>query len=399
MLTVQVVGSLAFLAVTALTPFIKAEFALSSSAVGLLIVALYLGYFLTLIPGGVLTDIFGERLMIGIGLGFIGLFSIAIGTGSSSVILGVGLFALGCGYSTIPPGTNKGIFDWFPPEQLGVGLGIKQTGVMIGGAIGATLLPLLAARTDWRVAYSAVGAVSLLGLGLLVAYSRPAEAVDLRRASGGTVSGAFRSQVRSFASVYADTELSPLLLVGFLFGAGQFTLMAYVVLYLTEHMKLVPTLAGLLYTAMQLAGVASRIALGYVADRWFVRSKHRLLFAVGVVGSVAYLALASLPSTTPLPLLSVVVVLLGALSLGYNGVYLTIASELAGAEHTGVSTSIAITAVMFGALVTPPVFGLLTDRTGSYVAPMLMVALMTLLAGLFSKRIGDSTRQNTQRPT
>ncbi len=388
MLTVQVVGSLAFLAVTALTPFIKTEFGLSSSAVGLLIVALYLGYFLTLIPGGVLTDVFGERLMIGLGLGFIGLFSIAIGTGNRSWILGFGLFALGCGYSTIPPGTNKGVFDWFPPDQLGIGLGIKQTGVMIGGAISAALLPFLATRTDWRVAFTAVGVVSLVGLVLLLVYSRPSEAVDGQYDESTTAAEAFRSQIRGVLELYSQTRLSPLLLVGFLFGAGQFTLMAYAVLYLTEQVALSPTVAGLLYTAMQLAGVVSRILFGYVADKWFTRRKHRLLFAIGIVAFAAYLVLVSLPPAAPLSVVAIAATLLGALSLGYNGVYLTIANELVGPEYTGFSTSIAITAVMFGALITPPVFGLLADWTNTYAVSMVLIATMTLLGGILSIRIG-----------
>lgn len=395
MLTVQIIGSLAFLAVTALTPFIKAEFALSSSGVGLLVVTLYFGYFLTLVPGGVLTDIFGERLMISIGLGFIGVFSIAIGAGNGSWILGLGLFALGCGYSMIPPGTNKGVFDWFPPEQLGIGLGIKQTGVMIGGAISAALLPLLATRTGWRAAFSAVGIVSLVGLGLLIVYSRPTGAVDPEYDSSTTVVEVFQSQLRGVLEVYSETRLSPLLLVGFLFGAAQFTLMTYAVLYLTEQVALTPTVAGLLYTAMQLAGVASRILFGYVADTWFPKTKYRLLFVIGVVGFVAYLVLVSLPLEAPLSVVAIVVTLLGALSLGYNGVYLTMANESVGTEYTGFSTSIAITALMFGALVTPPVFGLLADWTETYSISMVLIATMTLLAGLLSSRIGSDVTEKS----
>lgn len=398
MLVVQAIGSMTFLTITVLTPFIKAEFGLTSSAVGLLIVALYFGYFLLLVPGGVLTDIFGERLMIGLGLGCIGLFSILIGTGSRLWLLGVSLFALGCGYATIPPGTNKGVYDWFPPEQLGVGLGIKQTGVMIGGAISAALLPLLATRTDWHVAFVTVGVVSVLSLSLLVIYSRPAGTVNGQYNSNTTVVEAFQSQLRGILEVYSRTRLSPLLFVGFLFGAGQFTLMAYAVLYLTEQIGLVPTIAGLFYTAMQLAGVGSRVVFGYVADRWFTRRKHQLLFLIGIAGFLSYLVLVSLPTDAPLFAVAIATTVLGALSLGYNGIYLTMANELVGAEHTGFSTSIAITAVMFGALLVPPVFGLLADLTGTYTISMVLIATMTLLAGVFSARIDGNAKEVVGQP-
>ena len=395
MLTVQIIGSLTFLAVTALTPFIKAEFALSSSGVGVLIVALYLGYFLTLIPGGVLTDVFDERVAVGLGLGSIGLIAIAIGASASAWVLGIGLFALGCGYSVIPPGTNKGVFDWFPSEQLGVGLGIKQTGVMFGGAISAALLPLLATRAGWRIAFTAAGVLSLLGLGLLVVYARPDGAASL--ASNGTTSTTemFRSQVRGIKTVYAKTDMTPLLFVGFLFGAGQFTLAAYAVLYLTEQIALTPTVAGVLYTSMQLAGVGSRILFGYIADRWLMENRSQLLFGIGIAGFLAYGVLVSLPTNASLLVVGIVVTLVGSLSFGYNGVYLTIANELAGAEHTGFSTSIAIAALMVGALVTPPIFGLVADLTGGYNLPMILLASITLLAGVFSRYIDGQPLAST----
>jgi predicted MFS family arabinose efflux permease len=152
-----------------------------------------------------------------------------------------------------------------------------------------------------------------------------------------TTAGALRSQAYGIAMMYAETDLTPLLLVGVLFGAGQFTLAAYAVLYLTEQMSLAPTIAGGLYIVMQLAGVGSRILFGYVADRWLLRNRHWLLFAIGIVGFPAYLVLAWLPANAPLTVVGIAVTLIGALCFEYNGIYLTIANELVGREHTGFS--------------------------------------------------------------
>lgn len=392
MLTIQIVGSSTFLAVTVLTPFIKEEFGLSSSVVGLLIAGMYLGYFFMLIPSGVLTDIFGERLMVAIGLGSLAIYSVVIGMSSRLWMLGLGLFAIGIGYSTIPPGTNKGVYDWFPPDQLGMGLGIKQTGVMIGGALSAALLPTLAMKTDWYLSFVAVGVMSLASLVLLFVYSSPKSTANEPSASNGNIKEVFQSQLGGTLKVFSEANLTPLLLVGFLFGAGQFTLMAYAVLYLTEEIALTVTSAGLLYTAMQLAGVISRVLFGYLADKRFRRNKQYLLLIIGVLGFFSYLALVGLPPTTPVAFVAVVATVLGGLTLGYNGVYLTMANELVGPEHTGFSTSVAVAAVMSGALVTPPVFGLLADRTGTFTLSMVLIAVLTLLAGVFSASISDEPK-------
>ena len=52
---------------------------------------------------------------------------------------------------------------------------------------------------------------------------------------------------------------------------------------------------------------------------------------------------------------------------------------------------------MFGALITPPVFGLIVDVTESYTVSMGLLAMITLLAGAFSTRIDTDTNTDTEQ--
>lgn len=382
MFAVQLVGSAVFFAPTVLTPFIKSEFGLSAAEVGLLITVLYAGYFCFLIPGGAVTDRLGERSTLAIGLGVLGGVGLVLSASPVYWSVFAGLFVAGIGYATVPPGTNKGVFDWFPAEQRATGLSFKQTGVMIGSAGGAALLPAIAVRSDWRVAFGTVGASALCSLAFVFVYSAPAST------DGDDSPGASATLAEVWALV-RRREVAALLLAGLFFGANQFTLMGYVVLYLTEGLALLPAVAGGLYAAMQLSGAASRIVSGLLADvPWFARRKYLLLVAGGGLAGVLYVPVISLAPGSTLSAVALASAALGALALGYNGIYLTVANELAGPDRTGLSTGIAITAIMIGAVATPPVFGVLVDATGGYAIPLTMLAALSVLAGAAALFVG-----------
>ncbi|WP_227378942.1 MFS transporter [Haladaptatus halobius] len=386
MFVIQCVGSLTFLSLTVLTPFIKSDFGVSTSDIGFLVTALYLGYFLSLTPGGILTDFAGERFTLALGMTTVGLVAVTLSIFPMYWMLCSGVFLLGLGYGTIPSGTNKGIFDWFPSEQRTIGISIKQTGVMFGGAIGAAFLPALAELTGWRSVWGIVSSLAFATLGVLYVYSPGEQPSGRWLPPHDRIVGKFK-RMHGLAS---EPGVLPLLVSGVLFGMSQFTIMAYIVLYLTENLFLAPAVAGVLYTGMQLAGIVSRIGLGFLTDSLFAENKQLVLAGLGIVGFVFFLPMALFTANTGLPIVVGVLVVVGAVSLGYNGVYLTIAGELAGDEDAGVATGMGVAAVMAGAVLFPPVFGFIVEATGSYSLPLGAIGLITLGAGVSAVRVGRS---------
>ncbi|WP_247010560.1 MFS transporter [Halorientalis litorea] len=383
MFVVQVVGSFAYIAFTVLTPFFKSAFEASTGEIGLLVTLLYLGYFLSLTPGGIMTDHAGERVTLMAGLGSVALVAVALSAVTEYWMLAGGILLVGLAYGTIPSGTNKGIYDAFPPDQLTVGISVKQAGVMVGGAACAALLPWVAQTWGLAPTLALVG-VLVSGTLLPLYVYRGEDPASARRVPSTTHVG---EQYHRMWGLATESRVFPLLVSGVLFGVSQFTLMAYAVLYLTESLLLAPTIAGLVYTAMQLAGLVARTALGVLTDSWFRTRKHVVLVALGVVGALGYVPLAVLTPGAELWLVVAVSLVVGAVSLGYNGVYLTIASELAEADETGVATAIGISAVMVGAVTFPPLFGTLVDVTGNYSLPFASLGVVMLCAGAFAARI------------
>lgn len=383
MFATQTVGSFAYIAFSVLTPFFKSAFQASTGEIGLLVTLLYLGQFLSLTPGGIMTDYAGERVTLMIGLGSVALISIVISVVTEYWMLAGGALVIGLAYGTVPSGTNKGIYDAFPTSQLTVGISIKQAGVMVGGAACAALLPLVA--QTWGLAPT-LALVGILVSGMLVplyVYRGEDPAATQRLPSAKHIG----EQYNRMWGLATESRVFPLLVGGVLFGVSQFTLMTYTVLYLTESLLLSPAIAGLVYTGMQLAGLISRTVLGVLTDSLFRARKHVVLTALGVVGALSYVPFAVLTPNTGLWLVVTVSLVIGAVSLGYNGVYLTIASELAKKDETGMATAVGISAIMIGAVTFPPLFGVLVDVTGNYSLPFASLGIVMLCAGVFTARI------------
>jgi ACS family hexuronate transporter-like MFS transporter len=380
----QFVGSLGFFALTALTPFLKAEFGLSNSGVGVLVVSMYAGYLFALVPGGFLTDHIGERRVLAGALAVVGVSELLVSVLPSYWMLSGGLFLLGIGYAPIPSGTNKGIFDWFPPDSRATVLSLKQTSVMIGGATAAATLPILAVWLDWRVAMAAVGVTLIASLGLLVMYaSSGSNSVEQQRPRPSVSAVAQRT-----ITLARDARFGSLLASGFFFGAVQFTLMTYVLLYLTEALNVHSAIAGVVYTVMQLAGALTRVILGIVTDGRFTTRKFIPLASMGALGCLVCVPVILLNETATLPLVIVVMTVFGAVVLGYNGLYLTMAGELVPSDETGAATAVSVFVLILGAVVTPPLFGYIVDRAGSFAPSLGLLAGLSLLAGLAAIRIG-----------
>src|SRR5256712_7392442 len=173
--TAHGLGALAVLAVAPLAPFLLDDLHLSRAQVGWFLPAVYLGGVLMALPAGWLTDRLGVRATLALG-------QLVIGVGVVLAALGVSLAAClvclvlgGFGFSVLNPSTGKAVVEWFPPRRRGVAMGVKQTGLTLGGLAGALTLPPLALAFGWRYALMAAGALSLVSAGLVaLVYRSPA---------------------------------------------------------------------------------------------------------------------------------------------------------------------------------------------------------------------------------
>jgi MFS transporter, ACS family, hexuronate transporter len=373
-LTVTQIGaSLAALSFGPLAPFLQDSLRISRAQVGLLTSSLYFGSILVSIPTGRLADRLGVRRLLLVGPAFMAFFFFAfsrIDTYQTAWILA--LFA-GMGYGVINPATAKAIMYWFSARGRATAIGIKQSGVTIGAAIAAALLPTLALALTWRESFFIIGAAVLGSATLCYLFYRefPGAALSEKgahRADGG------------LTQVLTNRNIILFSFVDCVWSSIQMSVSTYLVLYLKETLLYSVVLAGVYLAMAQMSAGLGRVFWGVISDQLFQSRRKIVLLIIGVITTVTTLGMTVLTKNTPGWLIFVIVVCMGLSVLGRHGVLITFVAELAGRELAGTAMGVSITITYIGIIIGPPVFGHIVDITGSYALSWLIFGIASALA-------------------
>ncbi|HEX3178242.1 MAG TPA: MFS transporter [Methylomirabilota bacterium] len=372
-------GALSVLAVAPLSPFLLDALQLSRAQVGLLLPAVYLGGVLMSLPAGWLTDRLGVRLTLGGGLLVIGaLLLTAAATHTLASLLGA-LVLAGFGFSVLNPSTGKAVVEWFPPRGRGFAMGIKQTGLTLGGLVGALTLPPIAFSLGWRAALITGAVLALLAAALvLLAYRAPTAQLAAMPAT--------RPRVAELGVFLRRPGVIVVFVSGLALSTAQSSVLAYLALYAKETFGLSAIAAGQVLGLAQVGGTASRLAWGAVSDRYFGGRRRPGVVVNALLAAATYGALAAgaaLPAAAIVPL----AVLAGAGAFGWVGLYFALVAEIGGARYAGLLTGVAVAFAWSGVLVGPPIFGVLLQSTGTYAYPWLALSTVTLVVAATLPRL------------
>jgi sugar phosphate permease len=363
-------GALSVLSVAPLAPVLLESLGLTRAQVGLLLPAVYLGGVVMALPAGWLTDRLGVRATLALGLLVIGAGVILASTAWSLASCLMFLVLAGFGFSVLNPSTGKAVVEWFPPRQRGVAMGIKQTGLTLGGLAGALTLPALALAQGWRRALIAAGTLSVLSAALVaLTYRTPADSTPSAPAERARL-GDLRLFLRR-----------PGVLV--VFGSGlalsiaQASVLAYLALYARDTFAISAVAAGQFLALAQAGGTGGRLAWGAISDRVFGGRRRPGVVINALIAAVAYASFAA-GAWLPAPLIVGLAVVAGAGAFGWVGLYFALVAEIGGARYAGLLTGAAVVFAWSGVLVGPPLFGLVLEATGTYTAPWLMLAAIAV---------------------
>lgn len=359
-------GSFAMLAVAPLAPLLLEALNLTRAQVGLLLPAAYLGGVLMALPAGWFTDWLGVRLTLGLGLVLIGALVTAGAAAATFPMLLACLVVGGFGFSVLNPATGKAIVDWFPPRRRGAAMGIKQTGLTLGGVAASLALPPIAGAFDWQDAVFAAGFVAVLaGVVIMLVYRQPSVTAAPTAPS--------RPRVMEAMAFLRRPGVVVVFVCGFLLSIAQSSLLGFLSLYARETFAFSAVAAGQLLAFAQVGGTAGRLGWGFVSDRWFGGRRRPGIVVNALLGGVSY-ALLSFGPRLPDELLVPLALVAGIGAFGWVGLYFALVAEIGGPRHAGVLTGLSVIFSWSGVLVGPPLFGVIVQMTDSYAAPWLVLA-------------------------
>ncbi|MGW0053358.1 MFS transporter [Nocardia nova] len=331
---------------------------------GLLVAMPTVGLVCTLIAWGYIVDRVGERTVLVAGPVVMCVAGVAAATVTNYGILGVLLFLAGMGAASTNGASGRVIVGWFPVDQRGLAMGIRQTAQPLGVAVAAMSIPAVAAAHGFSTAILVPAAMAgVAAIGCLIGIVDPP-----RPASTGAHPN---NPYRGDSTLWRIHAVSVLLVV------PQATLWTFALLWLHRDAGLSLPVAGAIVTATQILGAAGRIGAGIWSDR--VASRLRPLHTVAIAAVVSMAALAGAAWLhwwwAAIPILFAASVI----TVADNGLAFTAVAEIAGPYWSGRGLGIQNTGQNLASAAVAPIFGALITAAG-FPATYLVAAIVAAAA-------------------
>ncbi|MBR1219890.1 MFS transporter [Bradyrhizobium sp. U87765 SZCCT0131] len=340
----------------------RADYHLQITDLGMILGAMGLGVALSELPWGLLTDKLGDRRVLLSGLGLTGVLlalmavfvSPSPGHIPSPLMLGASLVLVGLIGGSVNGSSGRAIMAWFREGERGLAMSIRQVALPGGGAIGAVILPSLAAVAGFRAVYGVLAALCLITTAFVWLWLHE---------PGAAAGGSPRQPIAPVPSAIGPLRNAQVWRTVLGLGAlciPQIAVLTFAAVFLHDvgHLSVMEISAGIV--TVQIGAAIGRVWSGHFTDR----KKNRRSFMKGcaimtaaiyaVLGLfVAMAAHAPVHSEVFLPLAVVTLVIGGIVASCWNGIAFTELATVAGMSHVGTALGLGNTFAFGAYFVTP----------------------------------------------
>jgi MFS family permease len=349
-----------------LIPALHTEMGLSLARAGLVSAMPAFGMMATLITWGYAVDRLGERFVLSVGSALTAAAALGAALSHSLVTVCVFLVLGGMAAASSNSASGRLVVGWFPAEQRGLAMGIRQTAQPLGVGLGALVIPRLASSDSVGAAllFPAIVcavAAAVCALGVLDPPRPPRHEAPAEQLA---------NPYRGSQTLWRIHAASLLLVI------PQVAVWTFALVWLMADRGWTAGSAGTLVGLAQVLGALGRIAAG----RWSDRVSARLWpIRVIAVSATAAMALWALTDALGSPLSVAVMVVASVVTVSDNGLAYTAIAEIAGPFWSGRALGTQNTSQFLTAGLTPPVIGALIGAAG-YPAAFAVCALFPVLA-------------------
>ena len=357
-----------------LAPAAAADIGLPATAVGVVTALIYLAAAVIAPAAGARVPRIGALRVTQLGLLFAG-SGLALMVLAHPLAIVFAALVIGCGYGPSTPSGSALLAEHTPPRLRNVIMSVRQTGVPIGGALAGFAIPWLITWGGWRMAAlvcaAACWCIALLLQPLRARLDHPSARASAARAD----------LLDALRLLMSHAELRRISLTAFLFGGVQLSFASILVVFLVERAQLSVVRAGAVLSAAMLAGMAGRLLWGAAAD--YFRTARGVLIALGVTTALCAALMTQVSAQWPYALIMLLSVVFGAVTLGWNGVYIAELARVAPPGQVAMATGASLSCAYLGAVVAPPAFALVLALSGNFTAGFSLLSLLAL-AGVAS---------------
>ena len=355
-------------------PFISKELGLDKAELGFIFSVFAYPYTAMQIMGGWLADRFGPRLILFLlcVIWSVGTFLTGIVGGALSLVL-VRL-VVGIGEGGAFPTATRAMTFWFPPHERGLAQGVTHSFARLGGALAPFAVIGIMAAWGWRAAFFVLGVLSAAwAVWWLMSFrDTPREKLAVSRQELDEIGiPATKPALEKTPWRAMVSRMWLVTFVDFCYGWSLWVFLTWLPTYLFEARGFdIAKMA--LFTSLPLAaGVIGDTLGGVLSDRIYkatgnLRFARCSLLVFGLAGALAFLV----PAVRTEDALVAVYCLTASffcLELT-NAVLWSLPIDIAG-RYAGTAGGMMNTGFGLAGMISPAVFGLLIQRTGSYVGP------------------------------
>ncbi|QLL09077.1 MFS transporter [Mycobacterium vicinigordonae] len=348
-----------------LIPALESSRGTPLSQSGLLAAMPSLGMVVTLIGWGYIADVIGERIVLTVGSSLTAAAAYAASTAHSLVAMGVFLFLGGMAASSCNPACGRLVAGWFPPQQRGLAMSVRQTAQPVGIAMDALVIPGLAEHGSpaGGLLFPALACAVSAVVAAVVAHDPPHK--PRARAHPDELASPYRGS----AVLWRIHALSALMVM------PQSMTVTFMLVWLRCDQGWTKESAGILVAVTAMLGAVSRIAAGRWSDR--IGSRMRPIRLIALATSLTMMLLAFTNGHHAISVLMMVSV--SVITVMDNGLEATAITEFAGQFWSGRALGVQNTGQRLIALAGPPVFGAVIGAFG-YPVAFALCALFPLAA-------------------
>jgi predicted MFS family arabinose efflux permease len=306
-----------------------------------------------------------------VGLGFC-VLAMALALTASLPALAVCSILLGLAMTVMTPASAHLLYRFSPARNRNLIFSVKQTGVPLAWVIMALAAPGITLAFGWRWA---IATVLLVALVMLIALQRVRERWDDDRNRDAPVR---TNPMAGLMALWRYPVLRWLAIASLALSFVQLCLGTFLVTLLVEEGGYSLVSAGIMLSLVQTAGVAGRVAWGYVADR--TRNSLGVLQKLAATTTVCCLIAAFIGPGWPMSALAILFIVFGAAAVGWNGLFLAEVARCSPSGMVSVATSAAMTWSFGGILIGPALFATVYQLTGRYTSTYALLSVVGFAA-------------------
>lgn len=352
-------------------PQIAAEMNFSPEVQGVLLASFFWTYAATQIPMGWAVDRFDPKWIYAIAFA---LWSVACGlTGLAGGIVGIAAarMVLGIGESAYYATSTKMVSRLFSPVERGFPSGFVECGTTFGLAAGSVITAYLSQKYGWRIMFGVIGLSGLLWLAPWLRY-----APGKRTGDGGSPE-LMRIPRKRWITI--NRNLVGICIGSFCYNYRWYLVMTWLPTYLVKERGMSLLGAGVLAAIPYWAYALLKPSGGYLGDTLIRRGWDASRVRKGLVAAGCLCGL----SVLPIPLVSNVETVTALLFVNaLTGIavanFMVIQQASAPLDELGRWAGVMGCVGNLAGTVAPLVTGWLVSRTGSYLIPFALGALMMI---------------------